>query len=196
MDLAALFMWHREQQERFAWLAEHHKTTGGGQCHRDAVTRRNLKLAQFHGRVSMGKVASDATVERVFVLMQDGKARTSKQAADELHLTRNTVNASFAWLHKRKKLYLEPYVMDPTGHNWTRVFRIRLGQEKDAVKPTSPRGHSHAYQRRERERLAESRASGAKIFRHPWDVWLFGERSAPPRNEMGRAHCAAGDVDR
>jgi hypothetical protein len=48
MDLRSLFMWHREQQKRFAWLADNHKTTGGGQCHRDAVTRRNLKLAQFH----------------------------------------------------------------------------------------------------------------------------------------------------
>ena len=46
MTLDQLFLWHREQQDRFAWLAEHHKTAGGGQCH--AVTRRNLKLAQFH----------------------------------------------------------------------------------------------------------------------------------------------------
>lgn len=48
MNLAALFIWHREQAERFEWLAGHHKTAGGGQCHRDAVTRRNLKLAKFH----------------------------------------------------------------------------------------------------------------------------------------------------
>lgn len=48
MNLSSLFLWHREQAERFDWLAQHHKTTGGGQRHRDAVTRRNLKLAQFH----------------------------------------------------------------------------------------------------------------------------------------------------
>lgn len=48
MTLDQLFLWHREQQERFAWLAENHKTAGGGQCHKDAVTRRNLKQAKFH----------------------------------------------------------------------------------------------------------------------------------------------------
>jgi hypothetical protein len=52
MNIANLFLWHREQSERFEWLAEHHKTTGGGQCHRDAVTRRNLKLAKFHADAS------------------------------------------------------------------------------------------------------------------------------------------------
>ncbi|WP_144154524.1 hypothetical protein [Paraburkholderia sp. BCC1885] len=48
MTLPELFMWHREQVERFAWLADNHKTTGGGTRHRAAVTRRNQKLAAFH----------------------------------------------------------------------------------------------------------------------------------------------------
>lgn len=38
---------HREQVERFEHLATNHKTTGAP-THRNAVARRNTKLAQFH----------------------------------------------------------------------------------------------------------------------------------------------------
>lgn len=48
VTLDQLFMWHREQAERFAWLADNHKTTGGDTRHRAGVTRRNQKLAAFH----------------------------------------------------------------------------------------------------------------------------------------------------
>ncbi|MGQ7937317.1 hypothetical protein [Paraburkholderia sp. D1E] len=51
MTLSQLFMWHREQAERFAWLADNHKTTGGA-VHRAAVTRRNQKLAAFHAEAA------------------------------------------------------------------------------------------------------------------------------------------------
>lgn len=47
MTLASLYIWHREQAERFEHLAKNHQTTGAS-VHRNAVTRRNEKLAQFH----------------------------------------------------------------------------------------------------------------------------------------------------
>lgn len=51
MTLDQLFLWHREQAERFAWLADNHKTTGAT-VHRGAVTRRNRKLAAFHAEAA------------------------------------------------------------------------------------------------------------------------------------------------
>lgn len=51
MTLLDLLQWHREQQERFEYLAVNHKTYGA-QIHRDAVTRRNVKLASFHAEAA------------------------------------------------------------------------------------------------------------------------------------------------
>ena len=47
MTLRQLFIWHREQQERFEDLAKNHKTCAAP-VYRAAVTRRNEKLAKFH----------------------------------------------------------------------------------------------------------------------------------------------------
>lgn len=47
MTLRQLYIWHREQQERFEDLAKNHKTCAS-KVYRDAVTRRNEKLAKFH----------------------------------------------------------------------------------------------------------------------------------------------------
>jgi hypothetical protein len=53
VTLDQLYLWHREQSERFAWLADNHKTTGVvGSAHRAAVTRRNQKLARFHAEAA------------------------------------------------------------------------------------------------------------------------------------------------
>lgn len=47
MTLDELYLWHREQAERYRHLAENHRTTGATRC-REAVTRRNIKLTEFH----------------------------------------------------------------------------------------------------------------------------------------------------
>lgn len=47
MTLAELYLWHREQAERFADNARNHKTTGAPRVI-DAVTRRYNVQAQFH----------------------------------------------------------------------------------------------------------------------------------------------------
>jgi hypothetical protein len=47
MTVEQLYMWHREQAERYEDLARNHRTTGASVV-RNAVTRRNLKLAEFH----------------------------------------------------------------------------------------------------------------------------------------------------
>jgi hypothetical protein len=47
MTLESLHIWHREQAERYAWLAANHKTTGSS-LHIKNVTRRNEKMAAFH----------------------------------------------------------------------------------------------------------------------------------------------------
>ena len=57
MTLKQLIQWHREQQERYEDLAKNHKTTGASN-HRDAVTRRNLKLAKFHAEAVVAIRAS------------------------------------------------------------------------------------------------------------------------------------------
>jgi len=47
MTLMELFVWHREQAERYEDLAKNHTTTGA-RVHRAAVTRRYVKQAEFH----------------------------------------------------------------------------------------------------------------------------------------------------
>lgn len=47
MTLEKLAFWHREQAERFEYLAKNHKTTGAT-VHLNAVTRRNEVQAAFH----------------------------------------------------------------------------------------------------------------------------------------------------
>lgn len=51
MTLPQLYLWHREQAERYADRAKDHKTNAA-QVYREAVTRRYEKQSEFHARAA------------------------------------------------------------------------------------------------------------------------------------------------
>jgi len=134
----------------------------------------------------MARQVSDSTIERMRELMLDGKQRTCHQASAELGLSDTSANHAMRYLHKRDRVFIARYERCPKDCNWVRVFQI--GCQTDAKKPVNTgTRRQRAYLRREREYLHESRASGSKVFRHPWDVWLFGEcQASQATNWVGR----------
>jgi hypothetical protein len=51
MTLAQLYLWHRQEAERFTDLSKSHQTNGST-THRNAVTRRYEKQAEFHSHAA------------------------------------------------------------------------------------------------------------------------------------------------
>lgn len=122
---------------------------------------------------------SAATVERVRLLMLDDQPRSCLQVSVELGISRTSADHAMTALHKRGLVHIAMYERCDAGTSWIRIFQF--GTQRDAPRPSSLITHSHQYLRRERERLAQARAT--KVFRHPWDVWLFGECAAPPKTK-------------
>lgn len=122
---------------------------------------------------------SAATIERLRVLMLDDKPRSCLQVSAELGFSRSSADHAMTALHKRGLVHVERYERCDAGTSWIRIFK--WGTQRDAPRPSSLITHSHAYLRRERERLSQSRAT--KVFRHPWDVWLFVECATPPKTK-------------
>jgi len=119
---------------------------------------------------------SAATIERMRLLMLDGQPRSCLATAGELGISRSSADHAMTALHKRHIVFIARYERCEAGTSWIRIFQA--GHQRDAARPSSVQTHSHAYLRRERERLSQARAT--KIFRHPWDVALFGECPTVP----------------
>ena len=117
------------------------------------------------------KQVSEATIERARVLMQDGCDRSSCEVAAALKLGKCSAANALKALHERRLIYIVDYQRSTRNSRWSRVYRIGTARDVRAPKGCGKR----AAQSAERSWLAESRATASVIFRHPWDVWLFGE---------------------
>lgn len=124
----------------------------------------------------MPREVSAATIERLRALMLDDRGRSCLQASLDLGLSDTAASCAMTILHKRGLVFIEKYERAAHAANWVRIFKF--GTHRDAAKPKITESSNVRYQRREREYLNESRSSGSKVFRHPHDVWLFGECAA------------------
>lgn len=143
----------------------------------------------------MPREVSAATIERLRQLMLDDRGRSCLQASVELGLSDTAASCAMSILHKRGLVFIEKYERAAHAANWVRIFKF--GVHRDAAKPKSTESYTHAYQRREREYLKESRSSGSKVFRHPHDVAFFGECAALPKPSIfqRQVYCQSMEID-
>ena len=134
----------------------------------------------------MSSKVSAAVVERMRDLMQDGKQRSCTQASSELGISNTSSQNAMNVLHMRKRVFIAGYERCEKGTSWVRIFQ--QGKRVDSQKPVGPEKSKRKYLRKEREYLAEARASGTKVFRHPWDEWLFGATQIPTKPHPFESH--------
>lgn len=115
--------------------------------------------------------------KQVTELLKDGVSRTAPEIADELCADASNLSDIMKGLKGLDKVHVDKWARDSVGHA---VRCWKIGKGEDAPRPTAPTSNERKQIARRRakaaaERLERENAEPVTPFRHPMDVWLFGE---------------------
>ncbi|PVX61291.1 hypothetical protein [Paraburkholderia unamae] len=140
------------------------------------------------------------SVAATLQLLKDGRMRTVHEIASVLPYSVHTVQEAMKSLEFHKEAHLHHYASIPGGGT---AAMWSVGSGERAPKPPKQTDEEfRAKQAKYRERYRMQRGPDKKvalqpnIFRHPHDVWLFGECVATqPTQWTGRVYKQSMDID-